>query len=255
MPDKPVDRPLGAVSVTPGDPWLPVEVLERVGSTNDVVRADPRPWRVVVADVQESGRGRLGRAWTTTPGTSLAVSLVVPEPPSGAAWVPLLAGLALHRAVEEVSGVPTGLKWPNDVLVPGDGDRKLAGLLCEWTPSGVVVGAGVNVETRREDLPLDTATSLRAAGSPGTDRRTLLEAYLRHLAAVLREDTGPDGAAAAAYRAACTTVGRDVEVHAPDGSVRRGRATAVDREGRLTVRTDGGTTSVSAGDVLHVRPR
>ena len=253
--EKPPDRPLGAVSVTPGDPWLPVEVHDRVGSTNDEVRSDPRPWRVVVADVQESGRGRLGRAWTTTPGTSLAVSVLVPVPPSGASWVPLLAGLALHRAVEEVTSVRTALKWPNDVLVPDDGDRKLAGLLCEWTPSGVVVGAGVNVDTPREELPLDTATSLRAAGAPGTDRTALLESYLHHLAAVLREDTGPSGPAVAAYRDACGTIGRDVEVHAPDGSVRLGRATAVDGEGRLAVRTDGGTTSVSAGDVVHVRSR
>lgn len=255
MSENPRIRPLGAVSVTPGDPWLPVEVHERVGSTNDLVREDPRPWRVVVADVQESGRGRLGRTWTTTPGTALAVSVLVPEPASGAGWVPLLAGLALHRAVAEVSGVATALKWPNDVLVPGDGDRKLAGLLCEWTPAGVVVGAGVNVDTAREDLPLDTATSLRAAGAPGTDRTSLLEAYLRHLAAVLREDTGPDGASVAAYRAACSTVGRDVEVHAPDGTVREGRATGVDAEGRLTVRTETGTSSVSAGDVVHVRSR
>ena len=68
MSENPRIRPLGAVSVTPGDPWLPVEVHERVGSTNDLVREDPRPWRVVVADVQETGRGRLGRTWTTTPG-------------------------------------------------------------------------------------------------------------------------------------------------------------------------------------------
>ncbi|MBM6401015.1 biotin--[acetyl-CoA-carboxylase] ligase [Phycicoccus sp. MQZ13P-5] len=246
---------MDAASVTPGDPWLPVEVFDRLGSTNDELRRDPRPGRVVVADVQEAGRGRLGRAWTTTPGTALAVSVLVPVPASGAGWVPLLAGLALHRAVTEVSGTRTALKWPNDVLVPGDGDRKLAGLLCEWTPEGGVVGCGVNVDTERADLPLDTATSLRAAGAPGVERTALLEAYLHHLALVLREDTGPAGPAVAAYRDACSTVGRDVEVHAPDGTVRRGRATGVDAEGRLTVRTDGASTSVSAGDVVHVRPR
>ncbi|GGL29115.1 biotin--[acetyl-CoA-carboxylase] ligase [Phycicoccus endophyticus] len=255
MEDTPQTGSLGAVSVTPGDPWGPVEVRERVGSTNDELRRDPRPWRVLVADVQESGRGRLGRAWTTTPGTALAVSLVVPVPTSGAGWVPLFAGLALHRAVAEVAGVETRLKWPNDVVVPADGERKLAGILCEWTPGGVVVGAGVNVDTPRSGLPLDTATSLRACGAPGVERTALLEAYLHDLAVVLREDHGPFGPSAAGYREACGTVGREVEVHAPDGSLRRGRATGVDAEGRLTVRTDGVTSAVSAGDVVHVRPR
>ncbi len=235
----------------PGDPWLPIEVFDTVGSTNDEVRSRPVRWRVVVAERQEQGRGRLSRTWTTTPGTALAVSVLVPVPPSGAGWVPLFAGLAVHRAVDEVSGVPTALKWPNDVLVPGDGDRKLAGVLCEWLPEGVVVGVGLNVDTAREDLPLETATSLRAAGAPGVERGRLLAAYLTHLARVLREDTGPAGPVVAAYREVCCTPGREVEVHAPDGTARLGRATGVDDTGRLAVRTASGTELVSAGDVVH----
>jgi BirA family biotin operon repressor/biotin-[acetyl-CoA-carboxylase] ligase len=232
-----------------------VEVFDRLGSTNDEVRDHPRAWRVVVAEQQDAGRGRLGRAWTTTPGTALAVSVLVPPPASGASWVPLLAGLAVHRAVEEVAHVVTALKWPNDVLVPADEDRKLGGLLCEWTEAGVVVGLGLNVDTPRADLPLDTATSLRAAGAPGVDRASLLTAYLVHLARVLEQDTGPGGPAQTAYVAACATVGRAVEVHEPGGSVRTGVATGVDDAGRLTVRSDQGGYAVSAGDVVHVRAR
>lgn len=254
MTSDPVARPLDGASVTPGPPWRPVEVLDRVGSTNAVVAADPSPWRVVVAERQDAGRGRLGRSWETVPGTALAVSVLVPPPPSGAAWVPLFAGLAVQRAVLDVAGVATSLKWPNDVLVPADGDRKLAGLLCELLPAGVVVGLGVNVDTARADLPLDTATSLRAAGAPGVDRARLLTAWLAHLAAVLGDDTGPAGAAASAYRDACATVGTRVEVHLPDGTARAGRATGVDAQGRLALRTDDGATdAVSAGDVVHVR--
>lgn len=248
-------RPLGERSVTPGDPWGPVEVFERLGSTNDEVREHPVPWRVVVAEQQDAGRGRLGRAWTTTPGTAIAVSVLVPPPASGPSWVPLLAGLAVHRAVADVAGVTTSLKWPNDVLVPGDGDRKLAGILCEWTAQGVVVGLGLNVDTARADLPLDTATSLRAAGTPGVDRATLLTAYLVHLARLLRDDTGRGGAARTAYVAACATVGRPVEVHEPGGGVRTGVATGVDDAGRLTLRSAHGSDAVSAGDVVHVRSR
>ena len=270
MRPKPDHGPLGERSVTPGEPWLPVEVFDRLGSTNDEIRARPRTWRVVVAERQDAGRGRLGRSWTTTPGTGLAVSVLVPPPASGPAWAPLLAGLAVHRAVLEVADLLTALKWPNDVLVPSDGDRKLAGLLCEWTTQGVVVGLGLNVGTAREDLPLDAATSLHAARAggasdssgtsgapktPGVDRANVLTAYLVHLARLLREDTGPSGAVQAAYAAACSTVGRVVEVHEPGGGVLRGMATGVDDAGRLAVRTAEGTYAVSAGDVVHVRSR
>jgi BirA family biotin operon repressor/biotin-[acetyl-CoA-carboxylase] ligase len=232
-----------------------VEVFDRLGSTNDEVRARPQPWRVVVAERQDAGRGRLGRAWTTTPGTSLAVSVLVPPSASGPSWVPLFTGLAVHRAVSRVAGVATALKWPNDVLVPADGDRKLAGILCEWTADGVVAGLGLNVDTARADLPLDTATSLRAVGAPGVDRAALLTAYLVHLAGILRDDTGAGGAAQAAYVAACATVGRKVEVHEPGGGVRSGVATGVDDAGRLTLRSARGSDAVSAGDVVHIRSR
>ncbi|MEO5609095.1 MAG: biotin--[acetyl-CoA-carboxylase] ligase [Ornithinibacter sp.] len=247
--------PLDAACVTPGEPWRAVEVLERVDSTNDEVRGRTQPWQVVVAEHQDAGRGRLGRGWTTTPGTSLAVSALVPSPASGPSWVPLLAGLAVHRAVAEVSGVRTSLKWPNDVLVPGDGYRKLAGLLCEWTETGVVVGLGLNVDTARADLPLDTATSLRAAGSPGVDRATLLTAYLVHLAHLVREDTGPSGPGPTAYRAACDTIGSEVRVSQPGGMLSTGMATGVDDAGRLVVRSATRTYAVTAGDVVHVRSR
>lgn len=258
MSENPASRLLDAALVTPGEPWLPVEVFASLGSTNDEVKAHPALWRVVVAEEQRAGRGRLGRSWTTTPGTGLAVSVLVPPSASGPGWVPLLAGLALHDAVAEVAGLATSLKWPNDVLVPGDGDRKLAGILCEWSSDGVVVGTGVNVGTARDDLPLDTATSLRAARASGADvdRAALLTAWLRHLARLLREDTGPGGEVRGAYVAACGTVGREVEVHEPGGRVRTGIATGVDDDGRLTVRTPAGTTTaVSAGDVVHVRTR
>ena len=105
MSQNPDQRPLSERSVTPGAPWPPIEVFDRLGSTNDEVRSAPSPWRVVVAEEQDAGRGRLGRTWTTTPGTSLAVSAFVPPPASGPSWVPLLAGLAVHRAVAEVAGV------------------------------------------------------------------------------------------------------------------------------------------------------
>lgn len=255
MSEDPRPAPLVAASVQPGDPWRPVEVRAVVGSTNDEVRADPVPWRVVAAERQEKGRGRLGRTWTTTPGSSLAVSVLVPVPASGPGWVPLFTGLAVRRATLEVAGLATTVKWPNDVLVPSDGDRKLAGVLCEWVPEGVVVGLGLNVSAERADLPVETATSLRASGYPDVDRAALLTAYLVHLARVLREDTGPAGPSVRGYREACATVGREVEVHGPDGTVRTGRATGADDEGRLALLTPAGDLLVTAGDVVHVRTR
>ncbi|KJK10268.1 biotin--acetyl-CoA-carboxylase ligase [Terrabacter sp. 28] len=295
---------VGAALVTSGRPWRGLEFHPALGSTNTRLRelltgrpdqppaATPGPyagspapgegalWWVVATDHQTGGRGRLGRAWTVPDRASLAVSAAVPvADPAQAGWLPLLAGLALARAVRDVSRaagheIAPRLKWPNDVLVPEDGDRKLSGILCELVAVGegqaVVVGTGVNVDQGREELPVDTATSLALAGVE-VRREELLVAYLDHLAGVLvdagivpvpaatpgdasvRAGAGAD-AVRAAYREACATIGRQVRVLLPAGDSVLGEALGVDDDGALVVRTDRGTRAFAAGDVVHVRP-
>jgi BirA family biotin operon repressor/biotin-[acetyl-CoA-carboxylase] ligase len=102
-----------------------------------------------------------------------------------------------------------------------------------------------------------TATSLALAGGPAPDRGLLLAGVLDALAgrydAWLAARGEPSAGLAEEYRRACDTVGREVEVHLPDGSRLRGRAVGVDDDGALVVRTEGVERSLSAGDVLHVR--
>lgn len=248
---------LHAVLITPTSPWRGLDVHAELGSTNAEAARLGEPWRVVVADHQSAGRGRLGRVWEAPLGTSVALSVLLPAPAEGVGWMPLLAGLAVARAVTGVAGVRTALKWPNDVLVEQDGWRKVSGVLCEARDGGVVVGIGVNVDQRRDELPVDSATSLRLCGAPGLRRETLVVDILDHLAA-LHAGLVSGGAALeacrAAYRAACATVGQEVDLHRAAGPAERVRATGVDDEGRLLVRDGGREYAVAAGDVVHVRP-
>ncbi|KRE37655.1 hypothetical protein ASG73_08335 [Janibacter sp. Soil728] len=236
--------------------WGEVVHLDVTGSTNAEAADRARPWSPVLAELQTAGRGRLGRAWQEVPSAGLAVSVLVPVPPNPG-WLPLAAGLAVRTALSD-TGVAVGLKWPNDVLATEDDDRKLCGILCQMVPdaSGVVVGIGINVHHDRDQLPFPSATSLRLVGAE-VDRTDLAAAVLRQLRA-LHEDLMAGGNRAkgvhAAYRAACTTIGREVDVHRPDGSVQQVRATAVDDEGCLVVRGAGGSATVAAGDVQHIRP-
>lgn len=75
---------------------------------------------LVVADEQTAGRGRMGRPWVAPPGSALLASLAL-RPTWLAAdqgvalvWV---AAVALCEAVEDVTPLRPGLKWPNDLLV------------------------------------------------------------------------------------------------------------------------------------------
>lgn len=249
-----------------GDPWAALDVVDAVGSTNAELLRDPRPWRVLTTDHQQDGRGRLTRPWQTPAGVAIAVSACVPVPEArmeSLGWLPLLAGLAIRSAIQR-AGVDAVLKWPNDVLAPVDGERKLCGILCELAPGpapGValaVLGVGVNVHQTRDQLPVDTATSLALCGAVDPSREVILADFLAEVATRHRQwIAGGDQLAALVddYRAVCATIGREVDIHLPDGGLVHGVVDAVDDDGRLVLTSAGGRTVYSAGDVVHARLR
>jgi BirA family biotin operon repressor/biotin-[acetyl-CoA-carboxylase] ligase len=188
-----------------------------------------------------------------------------PAVPRRLGWLPLLAGVAMAGAVRGL-GVPSaGVKWPNDVLVDG---RKISGILTELTPSGVVIGAGLNLSTTADQLPVSTATSLTLEGVPNSpsllDRA--LAAYLGELfdlVARWRASERP-GELGAIVVERLQTLGRAVRVDLPGHSTLRGMATGLDDDGRLLVRpmsagaaisagAKPGLIAVAAGDVTHLR--
>ncbi|WP_432546410.1 biotin--[acetyl-CoA-carboxylase] ligase [Kineococcus sp. SYSU DK004] len=274
-------RALRRALVGPGG-WSALEVLASTGSTNAdlLARPDAPAGTVLVADHQSGGRGRLGRTWQAPPRSSLAVSVLLRPAADGVArerwsWLPLLTGLAVADALGALDVRPR-LKWPNDVLLDAaGGPAKVCGVLAEVRGDVVVLGAGVNVAQRRDELPPPPdvgdagdapvpPTSLALAGAGSTDRDTVLRRYLRALRTRLDAFAAAGGDPAACglladYRAACATLGADVRVHLPDGTVLTGRAEDVDADGRLVVLDasaggGGARTAVAAGDVVHVRP-
>jgi len=215
-----------------------VGVVESATSTQELARGRG-PMSVVVAEEQTRGRGRLDRTWVSPPRAGLTFSVVL-QPTEITGWLPLLAGLAVARAVGAQCELDAMVKWPNDVLVD---NKKVCGLLAEVVGDLVIVGIGLNVTTRADELPHAQATSLRLAGASSTDRETLLKAVLRELRQAVDERP------LASYRERCCTLGRRVRLELPDGSAVEGLAETVDDEGRLVV--DG--IAYAAGDVVHLR--
>jgi BirA family biotin operon repressor/biotin-[acetyl-CoA-carboxylase] ligase len=247
--------------VSGGGLWTGLRVLESSPSTNAEVAAaardDAPEGLVVLAESQTAGRGRRDRSWTTPPRAGLTFSVLLRPtfPAAGWGWLPLLAGLAVATPLTTLSELDVRLKWPNDVLV---GERKLGGILTEVVGTGVVVGIGLNVSLRPDELPVPTATSLAIEGSAVVDRDPVLRAVLREFERRYVDLTRASGDAAACglatdYRVACSTLGREVRVDLPGNRELDGSAIDVDSDGRLVLDGAGGRQTVAAGDVVHIR--
>lgn len=277
-----LDRPplnaaaLRRAVVTPGGLWTALDVVDSTGSTNADLAARAAQGApegaVLVAEEQTAGRGRLDRRWTAPARSGLFFSVLLrpgaaaadgaaPVPAERWGWLPLLAGVAVATALSRVGGVDTALKWPNDLLVTVDGgERKAGGILAERSGAdAVVVGIGVNVSLRAEELPVPTAASLVLAGAAGTDRDPLLRAVLRSFADWYGAWRAAGGDPAASrlqqtYAAGCATLGREVRAELPGGAELVGRAVAVDGDGRIVVAPSDGAAerALASGDIIHL---
>lgn len=163
---------------------LEIRWYERVGSTND----EAKIWAeqgaadgdVVCADEQSAGRGRRGAVWISPAGEALAFSQILRPTMPRALWprLALVAGLAVAKTLE-LHGVAAEVKWPNDVWVRG---KKIAGILVESVGDAVIIGVGLNVNSR--ELPKDIssiATSMRMETAREFDREDLLCLLARNI--------------------------------------------------------------------------
>lgn len=145
-------------------------------STQRLLQPDVPEGSVAVADEQTEGRGRLGRRWDAPAGTSILCSVQL-RPPIEAARFPELTVVGAEscsEAIQVVTGLEPALKHPNDVLIGG---RKVAGILGEAGEGRVVLGIGINVNVRADELPRKVripATSLLVETGAPVDRIALL---------------------------------------------------------------------------------
>ena len=240
-----------------------VHYRDRTGSTMDDARSgavagQPVCGDAYVAGEQQAGRGRMGRSWVSAASVGLYVTYhLCPQRSEHAPLLSVVGGLAAADAIRETSGLDTELKWPNDVLHAG---RKLCGVLAEARPAligqrlDIFLGIGINVRNTLH-MPPDVAaiaTSIERAGADPPPLETLLAALsgaVERWAALVASDPA---ALIAAWRPRLVTLGRRVQLEAPDGVV-EGEAVDVNAAGELVLRLDDGSTAAyAAGDVTTV---
>ncbi len=238
-----------------------VNVVESTGSTQvDLVKkvrdGVAAHGDVLATEFQSAGRGRLDRTFIAPARSALLFSFYIQPKSEGErwGWLPLLAGQSVCRAVSEVLDIrgddSVQLKWPNDILL---NDRKVAGLLAERVEisgaTGVVIGVGINVHTRQEELPVPSATSFALQGYSECDRNELLTQILDSFADHLERWENVDPSLLLEYTSASATLGRRVSIEIPGQSNVISVATDIDSSGALVLENG---RRITVGDVIHL---
>ena len=212
--------------------------VDRVSSTQDVARemTIQELGTVIVADVQESGRGRHGHVWLSPRG-GLYASIVLRSDP----LLSLRIGVAVTRALQHL-GIDPRLKWPNDILVH---EKKIAGILIESSGETAIVGIGVNIDS----APLLNSTCVVAETKRTITREDLLYTILEEI------EIAYEGDLIKAYRELCSTLGRTVRVSLSAEACVTGIAMEIDREGHLVVDDGNDVHTIVGGDCEHLSAR
>lgn len=239
--------------------------LSTTASTNqtalELARQGYPEGTVVVAEEQTAGRGRWQRSWHSPAGCGIWLSLIL-RPPLAPVEVPqitLVVGASCARAIEAVTGLRPGIKWPNDLVWEG---KKLCGILVEMEAATeqvkhLVAGIGINVNQEEEDFPpelRETAASLRMALGCRVERALLAGILLATLEQDYREFLcrGLDSSRET-WLAYQITLGHRVRVQLR-GRELTGEATGLDAGGNLILRLDDGTLQkVSSGEIILCR--
>jgi BirA family biotin operon repressor/biotin-[acetyl-CoA-carboxylase] ligase len=241
-----------------------LDVYKSIDSTNSFAKnlalIGGADGQTIIADSQQSGRGRLDRSFYSPAGNGIYMSVIIR--PKFVAEQSLLitsaAAVAVTDALLEVAGLSTRIKWVNDILSAGSEDappRKICGILTEAAlnleTSGLdyaVIGIGVNVNNTTFPLELkSTVTSVFLETKTYNSRNFIAASILNHLEE--RLDSIGDGGFMEDYRVRSIVIGKQVKV-TNGNSVYKASVTGIDEYGRLIL-TDsyGQKSTLSAGSI------
>lgn len=239
-----------------------VHYFTTVESTNTLALAMAKdgaaPGTVLVAETQTRGRGRLGKTWSSPAGTGLYCTVLLQPniPLAQLARITLAAGLATAKALDEVGGVSSTIKWPNDVLLEG---RKIAGILAECDLNAglrpaIALGVGINLTTLLDQFPQDLrpqATSLVLASGRTVDTRVMLTALLAWIdREIERLEQGDFAGILDEWKKRDATAQKKLSWLTADGRTICGQSLGPDQEGFLVIRDGAGLCHhVMSGDI------
>lgn len=223
--------------------------LDQIDSTNNEAKrriaAGICQDALIVADSQTAGRGRQGKSFFS-PDNGVFMTVVFADAPKDPAQTTIAAAVAIVEALESATGLRTAIKWVNDIYYNG---KKVSGILSEVSEGHIVVGIGINCDTRQKDFPAELQDLAGGIPLNGASRVGLIADIHNKLRAYVAADFD---IVIEKYRAASLMYGKEVS-YLKNGATVQATVAEIDDCGRLVViREDGTREALCSGEVSIV---
>ena len=237
-----------------------VSVEDEVTSTQDLLLASKAtPGTVLATEYQSKGRGRLDRTFESEKGSAILFSLSF-QPVNNNAQVldrdrwgvfPLIAATAVVKTLNHFAADAEVLflsKWPNDIICKSN-NKKIAGILTQAQNNLIYMGIGINVNTIKENLPVEHATSFFVETGCELDRNVIISKILNELEENFKAFfNGLDFRKE--YLEHSSTINKEVKAIMPGGAEITGRAIDISQSGALLLQEG---QEIHVGDIVHLR--
>lgn len=217
-------------------------------------------YSLVIAEAQTAGRGRSGRKWVTTPGSSIAVSIILHpsiQEQEKLGLFSLLGGFSVLKVLEDNYHIKAQVKWPNDVLID---NKKTAGVLAEslWQGEnlqGLVLGIGINLmlpSIPPSDQLMFPATCIEAHTKDNINPAEMLAALIEALIRIRQSILSP--AFIPLYEGSMAYKNQLITLDAGGGEVYSGHLHGIDDQGKIIIQTTDGSEQIFPIGDVKLRP-
>lgn len=233
--------------------------LSTIDSTNNYMKSIASSMdegTIITSEEQTSGRGRIGRNWTSPSSKGIYMSILLKPnlDPTKVSKLTLIGAAAVYKALKCI-GIESQIKWPNDIVI---GSKKVCGILtemdCELNRIDyIVMGIGINVNLDEIDIPDEIskkATSLKIVIGEKVGRQELLALVLNHFEKLYDyfKKNGDILEVIKICKEHSALLGKEVQI-IQSGDIRIGRAIDINKDGELVVEFDEGIERIISGEV------
>lgn len=216
---------------------------------------------VVITEKQISGRGRMGRQWSSQNNNGIWMSIILKPKVSifEVSKITQVAAAAVNLAFADL-GVDTKIKWPNDLII---NDKKVCGILTEMNSeinviNHVVVGIGINVNNAKDDFPdelKNIATSIKIETSKELKRNVLVAEILNNFENLYIELNNNDFSKSLDIcKKNSYVIGKEINL-IKNQEVKEAKAIDINNDGELVVKYKNGETEKIISGEISVRIR